>query len=39
MENHIILKIYKIENHNMEIQFVAGEFSNCVWGFINFTLV
>jgi ribosomal protein S1 len=31
-------EIYKIENNNSEIQFVAGEFTNCVWGIYQFSL-
>ena len=25
--------VYKIKEEEKEIEFVAGEFSNCVWGF------
>lgn len=24
--------IYKIQNAGLEVMFVAGEFSNCIWG-------
>jgi hypothetical protein len=38
MENHIILK-FKIENHNLEIQFVAENFQIVFGNLSIFTLV